>query len=147
MYYIGIDPGAKGALSIISKDGTVDCIPYNKQAYLNALASLPVCETFCVIEKVGARPHQGVTSMFHFGEAYGWLQGVLECLGVPYQAVTPGNWKKSFGCTADKASSVQAAQRLFPRVDLRRTPRSFKNDDNIAESLLMAEYARRIYKG
>jgi len=43
----------------------------------------------------------------------------------------------------DKNSSIEVAKRLFPGIDLRRTERSRKDDDGLAEALLMAEYARR----
>ena len=144
--YCGIDPGQKGALSIIYEDGKVEIIPYDQQAYMDALASLPVGETFCALEEVHAMPKQGVGSTFNFGKGFGWLLGVLDCIGIPYQLFRPQQWKKNFGVTKDKSSSIMAARRLFPRVSLKRTERSFKDDDNIAESLLLADLARRIYK-
>lgn len=36
-----------------------------------------------------------------------------------------------------------ACHRLFPTVDLRRTIKCKNEDDNFADSLLMAEYGRR----
>jgi len=42
-----------------------------------------------------------------------------------------------------KATSINAARRLFPEVDLRKSERSKKPDDNKVDSMLMAEYARR----
>lgn len=47
-----------------------------------------------VIEQVGAMPGQGVTSMFSFGENFGWWQGLLNGLGVPFQRVRPQEWQK-----------------------------------------------------
>jgi hypothetical protein len=44
-----------------------------------------------------------------------------------------------------KVMSVLAAKRLFPRQDLRRTPNCTKPDDNLTDSLLIAEYGRRHY--
>ena len=146
MHFIGIDPGVSGAMSILHPNGSVECIPFDKANYMNALAALPAGEAFCILEKVGAMPHQGVTSMFTFGQNFGWIEGILDCLGIPYQLVLPRGWKKTFSVTADKNSSITVAQRLFPRVDLRRTERSRKPDDNIAESLLMAMYGKRLYK-
>ncbi len=116
MNYIGIDPGKGGALRKDSK---------------------------CCLERVGAMPGQGVTSMFNFGENFGFIQGVLEANGIPYELVTPQKWKREFGVTGDKNSAVSVCQRLFPDVSLLKTERSKKPDDGMAEALLMAEYARR----
>ena len=81
--------------------------------------------------------------MFKFGENFGFIQGVLKSLGIPYELVRPQKWKKEFSITADKNTSIEVCKRLFPGVDLKRTERCRKDDDGIAEALLMAEYARR----
>ena len=44
-----------------------------------------------------------------------------------------------------KVMSILAAQRLFPNHDLRRTEACKKPDDNLVDSLLIAEYGRRHY--
>lgn len=46
----------------------------------------------------------------------------------------------------NKKMSIVAAHRIFPDVSLKRTNRSLKDDDNFADSLLMAEYGRRHFK-
>ena len=84
-----------------------------------------------------------VTSMFHFGENFGFIQGVLRAYGIPYELVRPQRWKKEFGITSDKNTSIAVAQRLFPNVDFRRTERYKKPDDGMAEAALMALYAKR----
>ena len=88
-------------------------------------------------------PGQGVTSMFSFGQSYGWLKGVLDLGEIAYQEIRPQQWKKEFGLNSDKAKSVDVCRQLFPKVDLLRTPKCRIPHDGIAESLLMAEYARR----
>ena len=45
--------------------------------------------------------------------------------------------------TDTKATSINAAQRLFPSVDFRRNEQCRKIDDNKVDALLMAEYGRR----
>jgi crossover junction endodeoxyribonuclease RuvC len=81
--------------------------------------------------------------MFNFGTSFGWLQGMLDALGISYELVRPQKWKKEFSCTSDKNTSIAVAKRLFPGVDLRRTERCTKDHDGKAEALLMAEYCRR----
>lgn len=43
--------------------------------------------------------------------------------------------------------SIVAAKRLWPRQDLRRTPRSRKDDGGFSDALLIAELARRYRLG
>ena len=142
MIYIGIDPGKSGALAVISDDGAVSVVPFDTDTYVATLRYVPG-QTRAVLEHVTAMPKQGVTSMFHFGENFGYIKGLLEANGIPYELVRPQKWKKEFGITGDKNSSIAVCKRLFPGVSLRRTERCRKDDDGMAEALLMAEYARR----
>ena len=95
------------------------------------------------VEKVGAMPGQGVTSMFHFGKSAGFIEGVLMACNLSFQLVPPQRWKKEFSLGSDKQQSIDACQRLFPQVNLLPSERCRKPSDGMAESLLMAEYARR----
>ena len=143
MIYIGIDPGKSGALARIAPDGVI-VAPYSPEEYASILALAGV-EGGCVacLEHVGAMPGQGVTSMFSFGENFGFIKGLLTANGVPYELVRPQKWKKEFSITGDKNSSIEVCKRLFPGVSLRRTERCCKDDDGLAEALLLAEFARR----
>lgn len=144
MWFYGIDPGKKGAMSIIYEDGSVRSIPFDRDAYVEELAEGALHDSFCILERVGAMPGQGVVSMFSFGENFGWIQGVLEANGIPYELVTPQRWKKAFGVTRDKNTSIEVAKRLFPGHDFRRTERSRVDDDGCCESALLAEFGRRL---
>ena len=144
MIYIGIDPGKSGSLAIIWNTGEVELVPFDKAGYVNAISrASETDECKCCLEHVSAMPGQGVTSMFSFGENFGWLQGVLEAFGVSYELVRPLKWKREFSVTADKNSSIAVCKRLFPDVSLLPTERCRKDNDGMAEALLMAEYARR----
>ena len=81
--------------------------------------------------------------MFHFGVIFGWLKGVLDLGEISYQEIRPQTWKKEFGLNSDKKKSIDVCRQLFPDVELKRTPKCRIPHDGIAESLLMAEYARR----
>lgn len=144
MIYIGIDPGKSGAMAAISDlvDRKV-LIQFDESVYANVLRECIPEDTRAVLEHVGAMPKQGVTSMFHFGENFGYIKGLLEAFQIPYELVRPQKWKKEFGITGDKNSSIDVCKRLFPGVDLRRTERCRKDDDGMAEALLMALYAKR----
>lgn len=142
--YVGIDPGKSGAIAIILQDGTVETHTFDANVYVHTLRFLsPKFTLICCVEKVGAMPGQGVVSMFNFGHNFGFIEGLLQAYGVPYQLVPPQTWKKEFSLTSDKAKSIEVCQKLFPNVSLLATARSRKPSDGIAEALLMAEYARR----
>ena len=142
---IGIDPGKKGAVSVIYPDGSVVSLPWEDRIFTELMHSVITTGYRCVacVEKVSAMPGQGVTSMFSFGKSAGFIEGVLCATGIPYQLVPPQKWKKEFSLGSDKAASVQACKRLFPDLSLLPTPRCHKDSDGMAEATLMAEYARR----
>ena len=144
MIYIGIDPGKDGALAIIWPETAPTITPFGEDGYNMAFKAVTIGgKAVCCLERVGAMPGQGVTSMFKFGENFGFIQGLLTAYSIPYELVTPQKWKKEFQVTGDKNSSIAVCKRLFPGVSLRRTGRCKKDHDGIAEALLMAEFARR----
>lgn len=147
---MGIDPGKNGGIAILEGEiGHVDLIhvlPYTDLEMLRTADILNGEDCMAVVEKVGAMPGQGVTSMFNFGQGFGYIRGVLEAKRIPYELVPPQKWKKEFSVTSDKNSSIEVCKRLFPMVNLKRTERCTKDHDGMAEALLMAEYARRHMK-
>lgn len=144
MIYIGIDPGKKGAIALLNGD-TIHVSTFDGKRYAAMLKSAADSGegAICCLEHVGARPGQGVTSMFSFGENFGFIQGLLTAYAIPYELVRPQKWKKEFSITADKNTAISVCNRLFPDVSLLPTQRCTKPSDGIAEALLMAEYARR----
>lgn len=149
MIYIGIDPGKNGAIALLgnSPESTI-VYPYSAENFIKPLRSMAAAWQFseekviACLEHVTAMPGQGVTSMFNFGQNFGYIRGMLEAFQIPYELVRPQKWKKEFGISG-KNSSVECCKRLFPGVSLRRTEKCRKDDDGMAEALLMAEYARR----
>ena len=144
MIYIGIDPGKNGGIAIIPDDNEIEVYPFSEENLLDEIHYFSkgyACK--CVLEKVNAMPHQGVVSMFNFGQNYGFIQGVLKAYNIPFELVPPQKWKKEFSVTSDKNTSIEVAKRLFPQVNLKATERCKKDHDGMAEALLMAEYARR----
>ena len=72
-------------------------------------------------------------------------------VGFPVVLIPPKKWQKEMyvGVKPNedkKVMSVMAAQSLFPNHDLRRSEKCIKPDDNLTDSLLIAEYARRNYR-
>lgn len=67
------------------------------------------------IEKVGAMPGQGVSSMFSFGHATGALEGCVAAMGIPLTHLSPQAWKKKFGLVgADKDAPRAKAALRYP---------------------------------
>lgn len=147
MIYIGIDPGKRGAFALIrplaSGGALVDVRPWDEEDFLDAMTDVAQDDCAVCLEHVSAMPGQGVTSMFTFGQNFGFIQGVLTAYAIPFELVRPQKWKKEFSVTGDKNSSIAVCRRLFPHVSLRRSEACRKDDDGMAEALLMAEYARR----
>ena len=143
MVNIGIDPGKKGGWAVIDGDG-VEVYAWDDQTFVNVMAAtMNKGKCIAAVEKVGAMPGQGVTSMFTFGQGYGFIHGVLTALGIPFQVVPPREWKKEFGLNSDKSKSIEVCHRLFPDVDLKRTEKCRTDSDGKAEALLIAEWCRR----
>lgn len=150
--YIGIDPGAAGAVAVLvqpipeeEKPGPplwVIDMPPNPRDLVDAIRDAPVggiAGALVVLERQGARPGQGVSSVFKIGQRYGEIVGVLAALGLSYVEVMPGVWKRYMGLTGkDKEASRAMARQLWPDAPLAR-----KKDEGRAEALLIAEYARR----
>lgn len=144
MYYLGIDVGKSGAYAILKDHDIQTYGKFNEKEFLNACYWLSKQQekTICAIEKAAARHGQGVTSMFTFGENFGWLKGVLDASEISYQEIKPQVWKKEFGLNSDKENSIIVARRLFPDANL-IPEHCRKEDHNIAEALLLACYAQR----
>lgn len=151
MQILGIDPGAGGALALIeTSQNTLTLIDMpivevkrgprivrQVSAPLIAEALRPYLITHAFIEKVGAMPGQGVSSMFAFGRAAGVLEGVLAGLQIPMTLVTPQEWQKHMRVVGGKDGARARAAQLFPKY---ADQFSRKKDDGRADAALLAEY-------
>lgn len=128
-------------------------------------------EVSACMEQVHAIFGSSAGSTFSFGEIFGVLKGLLIANEIPYVLVPPKDWQKEIWINQDeiyttkqrtmtdkvtgtkyaksykavdpKPTSINAARRIFPNIDLRKNERCKKIDDNKVDSLLIAEYARR----
>ena len=153
MIFVGVDPGKSGGFAVIGKTEngtTVDVKPWDDKAFAIRMSMLTLSGDSIVVavEKVTSRTGQGVRSMFTFGKAAGYIEGVLTALDIPYQLVPPVKWKKEFSLIGqDKQASIDACKRLFPRLELKRTEKCTTDSDGMAESALLALYAMRHFGG
>ena len=145
MIRVGVDPGKSGGYAWIWDD-TVRTMPWDDAFFVQDMQCLAATgeRLVAAVERVGAMPHQGVTSMFNFGKSAGYIEGVLTALGIAYQLVPPATWKREFSLIGkDKQASIITCRKLFPELDLKRTERCRTDSDGKAEATLLAEYARR----
>lgn len=126
---IGVDPGAEGCLVALSAadfshidhlqmplDASSRADGYAVAAWLLELSARYRISS-AYIEKVGARPRQGVCSAFSFGYSTGVIVGVLSELRVSTTAITPQAWKKAAGLigTEKDASRIKALE-SYPQI-------------------------------
>ena len=154
MNVLGIDPGLNGALAImdpvergfeIIDMPTVEVKRGNKlkrevspALVFEALAGKGI--EFAILERVGAMPGQGVTSMFSMGRSVGIIEGVIAAMGIPMTIVTPQKWQKAMEVRNGKDGARERAMQLFPmQADLFKR----KKDDGRADAALIALYGER----
>lgn len=166
--YLGIDPGGKGFLTAII-NGEYEFYSISDLTVLElnkVLASLRERgNVVAIMEEIHAVFGSSAKATFSFGEIFGLLKGLLIANTIPYHLIPPKTWQKEIWTNPDmvvtykqvvvkgktttrkevntKATSLNAALRMFPNVDFRKTERCKKPDDNKVDSLLIAEYGRR----
>lgn len=140
MVYLGIDPGASGAIAALTSAGPIwiklSETEHDVSEWLANYANRDGSRA--IIEQVNAMPKQGLSSTFKFGKSYGFLIGLLTAHRVPYKLATPRTWMRAIGTMSggDKNLTKAAAQRMWP--DLKITHAN-------ADALLIAEYCRRTW--
>jgi len=151
--YIGIDPGLNGAIAFLDTEkghlSVVDMptfeVKRNNKAKrevsphgISDVLSLSQKISGVVLERVGAMPGQGVTSVFSFGRSVGVIEGVLAAEHIPVSIVTPQAWQKAAGVRGGKDGARQRACELFPNY---AGLFARKKDDGRADAACMAWYA------
>ena len=157
--YIGVDPGASGALAALTEDRRIESIidmPMIKKGLVDGAAVArwvgEVRSAYRTdrivgarVEQVSAMPRQGVASSFNFGSAYGGVVSALHACKVPIDFVTPAKWKRDMKLEAAKDASMRMVAMKWPD----RVEEYFKRmkDDGRAEAALIALHMRDEYAG
>jgi hypothetical protein len=167
--YLGIDVGAKGFLTLNTgtelKFYSISDNDYYKLSDIMSQIKADYPDVVCAMEEIHAIYGSSAKATFSFGEINGLLKGLLVSNKIPYHLVPPKKWQSEIWDNKDmvvtyktkmykdkeitkkeinsKQTSFNAAKRIFPNVDLRKTERCKKFDDNKVDSLLISEYARR----
>lgn len=155
--FIGVDPGMSGAIAVINPANIViRTLPFFKNeldgpelhGWLEELTLAYPNESkpIAYVEKVGAMPGQGVVSMWNFGYATGQLHMIFKMLHIPYMLVTPQKWKGLVLAGSDKSklAAINYCLRRYPDVNIRSTARSTTPNENMADALCIADYARQM---
>ena len=95
--YVGIDPGASGAMCLLFEDGTIEFYDFKKGGIRSYATILGAKTDIIAVELVHSFSNQGVKSMFSFGQRLGELHGMLQTLDLPYVEVRPQAWQKACG--------------------------------------------------
>ena len=147
--WLGIDPGASGAVALLTTDGEAKVEDYPGDAHLLADLMLNWRTEYRIklaaLEHVHSMPGQGVASVFSFGRNAGIWEGVLAGLGIPSILVKPRQWQSGVLLKQDgpdtKSQSLSAARRRWPDLELGR-----KKDHGRADALHLAAHARNMEK-
>ena len=161
--FLGVDPGLSGAVAVLDPDTNevqfydapvLEVVVGKKNKHVpDAYGMVRILKeatdgknVLVTIEKVGAMPGQGVTSMFTFGYGAGMWMGILSALGIPHQTVHPATWKAALmkGCGKEKDASRQLAMQHYPKASARLAR---KKDDGRADALMLARYGWVTYGG
>ncbi|MDE2343422.1 MAG: hypothetical protein KGL63_08550 [Betaproteobacteria bacterium] len=153
MIFIGIDPGAAGAIAYLDASGGLVCVTdmpvvevqvgkterrrVSATMLAQLLAEHSLRVQMVVLEKVGGITGQSASAAFTFGYGAGIVEGVVSALQMPVALVTPQAWKKSAGIATDKGAAREAAMRLWPsQAHLFARAK----DDGRAEAALLARH-------
>ena len=151
--FVGIDPGAKGAIAILNKDGEVVDLydmPTTNEKYLEHILfwtnKKKGYDVQLVIERVHALPFESAVAGFTFGKNCGKadLLALSMTTGVNPHDVSPQVWKAYFGLKRlngetkyeYKKRSINKATILFYDQKDKLT----MSKDGRAEALLLAKY-------
>lgn len=158
--YMGIDPGASGAIAVITNKVIVELKPLGASdldiwTFIDEVSSLI---SFAVLERVGGfvparRAYGGNNApghmMFNFGRSFGKLEMALTASAISHEEITPQKWQKGLGIPPrrnNENESVSAfkrrlriyAQRLYPETKITLAT---------ADAILIATYAKRKCEG
>jgi crossover junction endodeoxyribonuclease RuvC len=152
MKLLGIDPGIRGGLAIVSIDDgaapqLVDAIDIpvtgvgaKERVDVLAIRTWIIAHApqHALIERAQAMPKQGASSGFKYGRATGAIEAALACCEIPMTIVEPSVWKKFHQLRGgDKEAARQRALQLFPAA---HALLARKKDHGRGEASLIALY-------
>lgn len=152
--FIGIDPGAKGGIAALDGDGQLilSCRFDGSDPGDVAMSNITTAQKIgtveiVALEKVGAAPGQGVSSMFTFGVGVGLIKGWLRAGQISFLEVAPVTWQRvTFGEGPPKERALNAAKALWGVEKFIPTGCRVPHGGMI-DAACLAEYIRRTIVG
>lgn len=160
--FVGIDPGMTGFITFCLNDNYSHYqIPlnedetkidfnklYRKLEFFDYDVNIDNFNVY--IEDVHSVHKSSAKSNFNFGGAVWSIQALVNATLGDFILVQPKLWQKEMHQGIEKnddkkVMSLQAAQKLFPDMDFKRTERCKTPDHNLIDSLLICEYGKRKY--
>lgn len=158
--YVGIDPGAEGAIGFISgtRSAVVD-IPtlkvkrgkgkkttFDYPAIVRLFRPLnefrELVQVVLEVPPPSMGPKTSAYAQFRLGCAYAMWPLFLIQKGFAIEETQPSVWKREMKLSTDKETSRHIAMKRFPLL-----PLSLKKHHNRAEAILLAEWLRRKHNG
>lgn len=150
---IGIDPGLKGSMCVLDKNGgppviqrlpTAQRIRANGKV-VNTIDTVALSEMLrklvpdpndavCFLEDVHSCPKDGRTAAFTFGGVQVAIQSTIALYGLPTRFIAPSAWKVRMKCTGPKKNARMRCEKLYPAHK-----HLFKSIDD-CEATLIATY-------
>jgi crossover junction endodeoxyribonuclease RuvC len=154
MIILGVDPGIRGGLAVVSGDNgvgiVIDAIDIatigvgaRERVDVAAIRNWILLHqpSFALIERAQAMPKQGASSGFKYGRAVGALEAAITLSATPMEIIEPSVWKRALHLPGkDKEAARQRAIELFPRA---HALLARKKDHGRAEAALIALYGLR----
>lgn len=149
MIVLGIDPGKKGGMALVSHEGTLAQSlwakkmpdPDTERDIADMIQEAAATEgfAFAVLEKVNCNGMNGSKANWVLGGQYRAIRMALTLAGVTFYDVTPQRWMKRLDCMTggDKGVSLGKAQQLFPNQRITKLT---------SDALLLAYYGRFIHQ-
>lgn len=153
MRYLGIDPGAKGAICLLdasTKEASFFPTParngkpraatvFSKLLAITYVEFLP-----CVVEDVHSLYRMTAKSNFSMGYNLGAMHAILQAVGVDYDLVQPKEWQQAcnvvrIGDESMKVATARRAEELYPDAEI-RGPRGGLLDGR-SDALMIAHWA------
>lgn len=154
MMYVGIDPGATGAIAWIDSTGTpvihdmptmgerkVIHAPKLNDILHEAEEAAGGAGIHVLLEHAQPMPGQGVVSVFSYGRGFGTVEGVLYAYSIPHTLVRPADWKRRAGLGASKSDAIARAIQVCPAASWLLT---LKKHHGRAEALLIAIFGAKL---
>lgn len=160
-YFIGIDPGAKGAICLLcvgEDKTTLDFLDNDTSVEIlhRNLSKVSQLITMAMIEDVHSLHGMSAKSNFSFGWNVGMLRTLLDLQSFGHDLVKPKEWQKGVGVSVPqkfkgsvrskmlKNAVADMCERLYPGCQIRGPQGGLK--DGRSDALMIAHFCRLKYK-